>query len=78
MVNSKIFLAIIGGIVIITASILIGIQSEETLIKNPSTSIETSVNDSAVVEKNNQNFIIDAKGNKEYVISVADSPIIGD
>lgn len=78
MVNSKTIAIIVGISIVIIASISIGIQSEEITIKNSSPSIEVDVNDLAVVEKNDQNYIIDEQGNKKYVISVGDSPMLGD
>lgn len=78
MVNSKTIAIIVGISIVIIASISIGIQSEEITIKNSSPSTEVDVSDLAVVEKNDQNYIIDEQGNKKYVISVGDSPMLGD
>ena len=69
MINSKTIAIIVGiSIIVVIVSISIGIQSEEITTINSSTSIGTDVNDSAVVEKNTQN----------YIISVGDSPTLGD
>ncbi len=76
MVNSKVISAIIGVIVIAIISVAIGTQSEDAV--NSSSSVETSVTDLAVVEKNNPNYVLDEDGNKKYQISVGDSPILGD
>ena len=79
MVNSKILGGIIAIVIIGIVFAVIGTTTNDV----PTNNSELTISDSAELEKNteipnNPDFTIDENGNKRYVISVVDSPILGE
>ena len=84
-VNSKTIGIIIIGIVIIGIIIAFASNSNQDTMQDvsqiPQQQNTVNISDSATVIKtpsNNTNYIIDENGNKQYIIAVSDSPVVGD
>ncbi len=75
----------VGGIVVgiaIVAIIAVYALNQDQADESNEISIEptpdsaVSISDSATLTKNNPNYEVDEEGNKQYVISVGDSPTL--
>lgn len=81
MGNSKAVGGIVVGIAIIVIIAVYALNQDQSGVSNeiPSEITQDSsvaISDSATLTNDNSNFIIDEDGNKKYVISAGDAPII--
>ena len=78
MINSKAVGGVVIGIIIVIVAAYT-LNQEQSSVSNEipiEPTQDSSVPDSATLTQNNQNYEIDEEGNKRYVISVSDSPVV--
>lgn len=83
MGNSKIFGGIGIGVVIVAIIAVYASNQDQSEMSNEIVSenaLDSSVaiSDSVTLTQNNPNFVIDEDGNKRFIISVSDSPVLED
>ncbi len=81
MGNSKAVGGIVVGIAIIAIIAVYALNQDQADESNeisiePTHDSTVSISDSVTLTKNNPNYEVDEEGNKQYVISVGDSPTL--
>ena len=81
MTNSKTLGGITIGILIIAIIAIYALNQDQTEVLDdisiePIQESSVSISDSVTLTKNNPDYVIDEEGNKKYIISAKDSPII--